>query len=107
MARKKTGRRYTDEQKQEILRRVAGGERQNAIAKETGIPAVTIGYWVSKARAGGSVAGRKRRAVRRAVAVRAVRSQDIAWALDGDVLVVRIPLRQFVRHLAQKALAKI
>ena len=104
--RKKTVRRYTEEQRQEILRRVVGGERQNAIARETGIPAVTIGYWVSKAKAkGGAVAGRKKRAVRRAV--RAARSHEIAWALDGDVLVVRIPLRRFVRHLAQKALAEI
>jgi len=105
MARKKTVRRYTEEQKQEILNRVASGERQNAIAKETGIPAVTIGYWVSKARAKGGAVARKKRAVRRAV--RAARSHEIAWALDGDVLVVRIPLRRFVRHLAQKALAEI
>lgn len=106
MARKKSKGRYTEEQKQEILRRVAGGERQNAIAKETGIPAVTIGYWVSKARArGGALPGRKKRAGR--PAMKAVRSHDIAWALDGDVLVVRIPLRQFVRILAQRALARI
>lgn len=103
MARKKTARRYTPEQKHEILRRVRSGERQTAIAKETGIPAVTIGYWVSKAKAGAGT-GRKRVARR---AVRAPRSRDIAWALDGDVLVVRIPLRQFVRHLAQRALARI
>jgi transposase-like protein len=103
MARKRTARRYTLEQKQEILRRVRSGERQNAIAKETGIPAVTIGYWVSRAKARGGV-GRKPGA--RTIA-RATRSQDIVWALDGDVLVVRIPLRQFVRHLAQRALAKM
>jgi hypothetical protein len=29
------------------------------------------------------------------------------WALDGDVLVVRIPLRTFARSIAAKALEKI
>jgi hypothetical protein len=29
------------------------------------------------------------------------------WSLDGDVLVVRIPMRQFARQLVQKALGRI
>jgi hypothetical protein len=34
-------------------------------------------------------------------------NQGITWKLEGDVLVVRIPLRNFARLLAQKALAEI
>lgn len=103
MARKKGGRRYTEEQKQEILRRVQGGESQTAVAAETGIPAVTIGYWLRKARGGAAPAGRKRGRPRAA----AQGNRGIAWTLDGDTLVVRIPLRTFARQMAQKALAEI
>ena len=35
------------------------------------------------------------------------KSAGIAWALDGDVLVIRIPLRAFARQIAEEALAKI
>jgi len=35
------------------------------------------------------------------------RGQEIAWALAADVLVVRIPMRQFARQLVQKVLAGI
>jgi hypothetical protein len=31
----------------------------------------------------------------------------IAWALDGDVLVIRVPLRVFARQIAARALEKI
>lgn len=103
MALKKGGRRYTDEQKQEILGRVQGGQSQTAIAAATGIPAVTIGYWLRKARGGAAPAGRKRGRPRAV----AGRNSEIAWALDGDTLVVRIPLRTFARQMAQKALAEI
>jgi hypothetical protein len=37
----------------------------------------------------------------------AARSGGIAWALDGDVLVIRIPLRVFARQIAEDALRKI
>jgi hypothetical protein len=32
---------------------------------------------------------------------------DMAWAFDGDVLVVRIPVGRFARQMALKALAGI
>ncbi len=104
MARRRTGRRYTAEQKREVIRRVQSGESQVAIAKATGISSWTVGQWVRKAKAGAKI-GRKAGRPRAARPDRP--RQEIAWALDGDVLVVRIPLRRFVRQLAQKALAKI
>ena len=109
MARKKGGRRYSEKQKQEIVRRVQGGETQMAVSRETGIPAVTVGYWARKARDGAApTAKRKRGRPRSAVGSRkAARNQSIVWKLEGDVLVVRIPLRNFARLLAQKALAEI
>jgi transposase-like protein len=58
MARKKSGRRYTAEQKAEVIRRVRGGETQAAVAKETGISTWTVGQWVRRAK-GGAKAGRK------------------------------------------------
>jgi transposase-like protein len=111
MARKKSGRRYSEKQKQEIIRRVSGGESQIAVSRETGIPAVTIGYWARKAKDGAtrSATAMRKRGRRRAAVTRASADRDrgIVWALDGDVLVVRIPLRNFARLLAQKALAEI
>ncbi len=112
MARKKMGRRYSTEQKLEVIRRVQGGESQKAVARDTGISSWTIGYWVRGAKAGrtpGRKPGRPRATqVVRLQAPRASRRvEEIAWALDGDVLVVRIPLRQFVRQLAQRALEHI
>lgn len=108
MARKKGGR-YSEKQRQEIVRRVQGGETQMAIARETGIPAVTIGYWARKAKNGAAPQTRRKPGRPRSVAGRpkVSRDQGIVWALDGDVLVVRIPLRNFARLLAQKALAEI
>ena len=103
MARKKGARPYTDEQKQAVLRRVQGGESQVAIVVETGIPLATIGYWVRKAK-GGAKAGRKPGRPR---GTGSGAREEIAWALNGDVLVVRIPLRHFARQLAEKALARI
>jgi len=108
MARKKGGR-YSDKQRQEIVRRVQSGESQMAVARETGIPAVTIGYWARKARDGAAPTAKRKRARPRMAVGRSKngRNQGIAWALDGDTLVVRIPLRNFARLLAQKALAEI
>jgi transposase-like protein len=51
MARKKGGR-YSEKQRQEVVRRVQGGESQLSLSRETGIPAVTIGYWARKAKNG-------------------------------------------------------
>ena len=58
MARRKSGRRYTAEQKAEVIRRVQGGETQAAVAKEAAISAWTVGQWVRGAK-GGVKAGRK------------------------------------------------
>lgn len=110
MARKKGGRRYSEKQKQQIVRRVQGGESQMAVARETGIPLATVGYWARKARDGAAPQASRRRGRRRLAMGRSKRigrNQGIVWALDGDTLVVRIPLRNFVRQLAQKALAEI
>jgi len=108
MARKKGGR-YSEKKRQEMVRRVQGGESQMAVSRETGIPAVTIGYWARKARDGAAPKARRKSGSRRAAVgqSKASRNQGIAWALDGDVLVVRIPLRNFARLLAQKALEEI
>ena len=112
-ARNKLGRRYTAEKKAEVIRRVQGGETQAAVAKETGITAWTVGQWVWGAK-GGAKAGRRpgrprgTGSRRRRVATRSgSQNQEIAWALDGDMLVVRIPLSRFVRQLAREALAEI
>lgn len=80
-----------------------------AVSRETGIPAVTVGYWARKAKDGAAPTARRKRGRPRSAVGRskAKRNQGIAWALDGDVLVVRIPLRNFARLLAQKALAEI
>jgi transposase-like protein len=108
MARKKMGRRYSTEQKLEVIRRVQGGESQKAVANDTGISSWTIGYWVRGAKAGRNPGRPRATQVERLQAARASRrAEEIAWALDGDVLVVRIPLRQFVRQLARRALERI
>lgn len=109
MARKKGGRRYSEKQKQEIVRRVRSGETQLAVSKETGIPLATVSYWSRTAKDGDSPQRRRRRGRPRKVADRSTvgRNQGIAWELEGDVLVVRIPLRHFARQLVQKALAEI
>jgi transposase-like protein len=109
MARKKGGRRYSEKQKLEVISRVQSGETQKAIAGETGIPLATVGYWARKAKNGtGPKAGRKRGRPRSAISSpKAGRNQGIVWKLEGDVLVVRIPLRSFARQIAQKALAEV
>ena len=115
MARRKTkARRYTNEQRREILRRVKAGERQAAISAETGVPAVTIGYWSRKAgiaaasaRRTRTTGKRKRSGARGHRKAATSLSGGIAWALDGDMLVIQIPLRNFARQIAEEALAKI
>lgn len=115
MARRKTrARRYTNQQRREVLRRVKAGQTQTAIAAKTGIPAATIGYWSHKAQEASPSAGRtrtRRKRGRPATRGRRVstpsRPAEIAWALDGDTLVIRVPLRNFARQIAEKALAKI
>jgi transposase-like protein len=117
MARRKgTSKRYTKTQKQEILKRVQAGETQVAVAASSGVPLATVGYWTRKAKNGspatnggtppkakrGRPAGSRDRA-----STRASRSGEIAWALDGDVLVIRVPLRAFARQIAARALEKI
>jgi transposase-like protein len=117
MARRKgTTRRYTKAQKLEVLKRVHAGETQVAVAASSGVPLATVGYWLRKAKGSspasnganrpkakrGRPAGSRTRAVTRSSA-----SSGIAWALDGDVLVIRIPLRVFARQIAEEALRKI
>ena len=111
-ARNKLGRRYRAAQKMEVIRRVRGGETQAAVAKETGITAWTVGQWVRGAK-GGAKAGRKpgrprgTGSARRPAGRTGRRGQEIVWSLDGDVLVVRIPVGRFARQMALKALAGI
>lgn len=112
MADKKSGRRYTAEQKAAVIRRVQGGETQAAVAKDTGISGWTVGQWVRGAKGGakpGRRPGRPRGtgSSRRRAARTGRRRQAITWTIAGDVLVVRIPLSRFVRQLAQKALANV
>jgi transposase-like protein len=115
MARRKgTTRRYTKAQKLEILKRVKAGETQVAVAASSGVPLATVGYWTRKAK-GASVANgatrprakRGRPVGSRNRAATTPRSGGIAWALDGDTLVIRIPLRVFARQIAEEALRKI
>jgi len=112
MASKKSGRRYTAEQKAEVIRRVQAGETQAAVAKAAGISTWTVGQWVRAAKGGAKVGRRLGRprgvgSARRRAARTGRGRQEIAWALDGDMLVVRIPLSRFVRQLTLKALAGI
>src|SRR5687768_4048306 len=41
---------YTQAHRQEIVRRIAGGETQVAVAASTGVPLATVGYWARKAK---------------------------------------------------------
>jgi hypothetical protein len=74
-----------------------------------------VGYWTRKAKGTTVVNGASRPARKRGRPVgsriRAVtgaaKSSGIAWALDGDTLVIRIPLRVFARQIAEEALRKI
>jgi hypothetical protein len=110
--RKGTGRKYTKAQKLEVLKRVQAGETQVAVAASSGVPLATVGYWTRKAKGltvanganrptakRGRPAGSRNRAV-----TGAAKSGGIVWALDGDVLVIRIPLRVFARQIAEEAL---
>jgi transposase-like protein len=116
MARRKgTTRKYTQAHRQEIVRRIASGETQVAVAAGTGVPLATVGYWARKAKGAGAANGASRPKAKRGrpagarsrAATRSAGSADIAWALDGDVLVIRIPLRAFARQIAEEALRKI
>jgi len=105
MASKKSGRRYTAEQKAEVIRRVQAGETQAAVAKAAGISTWTVGQWVRAAKGGAKVGrrpGRPRgtRPARRPAARTGRRGEDISWAIDGGMLVVRIPLGHVVRRIA-------
>jgi transposase-like protein len=117
MARRKgTGRKYTKAQKLEVLKRVQAGETQVAVAASSGVPLATVGYWTRKAKANSPAANGATRpkakrgrpaSARNRVSSGNSRSGEIAWALDGDVLVIRIPLRVFARQIAEEALRKI
>jgi hypothetical protein len=117
MARRKgAGRKYTKAQKLEVLKRIKAGETQVAVAASSGVPLATVGYWTRKAKGAGTAAngasrpkakrGRPAGTRTRAITSRST-SAGIAWALDGDVLVIRIPLRVFARQIAEEALRKI
>jgi transposase-like protein len=112
MARRKgTTRRYTKAQKLEILKRVKAGETQVAVAASSGVPLATVGYWTRKAKGAGGANGAARpkanrgrpAATRTRASSGSSRSTGIGWALDGDVLVIRIPLRVFARQIAARA----
>jgi len=116
MARRKgISRKYTKAQKLEVLKRIKAGETQVAVAASSGVPLATVGYWTRKAKASPTANGAPRPAGKRGrpagprnPAVNgATKSGGIAWALDGDVLVIRIPLRVFARQIAEEALRKI
>ena len=109
MARRKgIGRKYTKTQKLEILKRVQAGETQVAVAASSGVPLATVGYWTRNAKkASGSNGTTRPQPNRGRASSGSSRSGEIAWALDGDVLVVRIPLRVFARQIAARALEKI
>jgi hypothetical protein len=86
-----------------------------AVAAATGVPLATVGYWTRNAKKAGAANGATRPKAKRGRPARAPRqartragaNAGIAWALDGDVLVIRIPLRAFARKVAEEALAKI
>lgn len=102
------GRRYKDVEKEEVVRRVRAGESRNAVAAATGVPPSTVGYWVKIAgdgsargggkagKAGEGMAGKKAGRPRPSGAG----GETISWALDGDELVVRIPLGRLARRAA-------
>jgi transposase-like protein len=109
-------RRYTKAQKLEVLKRVQAGETQVAVAAATGVPLATVGYWTRKAKGAGTANGATRPKANRGrpagsrnrtITTTSTKSGGIAWALDGDVLVIRIPLRVFARQIAEEALARI
>jgi transposase-like protein len=116
--RKGTTKRYTKAQKLDVLKRVQAGETQVAVAASSGVPLATVGYWTRKAKGSslaangatrpkgkrGRPAGSRNRAT---TATSTPKSGGIAWALDGNMLVIRIPLRVFARQIAEEALRKI
>ena len=115
----KDQRRYTDVEREAVVRRVRAGESRIAVAAATGIPESTVGYWV-KIAGGGSATGsgvkvgkaEKGTALKKASRPRASSSggggETVSWAFEGDVLVVRIPLGRLARRIAAlKVLAAI
>jgi len=81
----------------------------------TGVPLATVSYWTRKAK-GAPVANSATRpkarrgrpaGSRNRTATSTPKSSGIAWVLDGDVLVIHIPLRVFARQIAEEALRKI
>lgn len=113
--RKSTTGKYTKAQKLEVVKRIQAGETQVAVSASSGIPLATVGYWARKAKGVGSANGATRTRAKRGrpagarsrAATRDTGAAGIVWALDGDVLVIRIPLRAFARQIAEQALAKI
>jgi hypothetical protein len=114
-ARKGTTNRYTKAQKLEVLKRVQAGETQVAVAASSGVPLATVGYWARRAKAAPTANGATRPKAKRGrpaasrsrASTGSSRSGEIEWALDGDTLVIRIPLRAFARQIAARALEKI
>lgn len=115
MGRRKGTSRYTKAQRLEVVRHIQAGETQVAVAASSGVPLATVGYWARKAKKAGAANGATRTKAERGrpagarsrAATRSAGEAGIAWALDGDVLVIRIPLRAFARKVAEEALAKI
>jgi hypothetical protein len=114
MARRKGTGKYTKAQKLEILKRVRAGETQVAVAASSGVPLATVGYWTRKAKSAGATNGAAHPRAKRGRPVGSrnriattSKSSGIVWALDGDTLVIRIPLRVFARQIAEEALRKI
>jgi transposase-like protein len=118
-----TAPRYSDAVKDEVVRRVEAGENRAAVARDTGIRYETVVYWVrtrKRGSAGGGKAGTAGRG-RRAKSVTARKTtgpprptrsvgigEAISWALQGDVLVLRVPLGRVARRAAAlKVLAAI
>ena len=115
MARRKgTTKRYTKAQKQRILKRVQAGETQVAVAASTGVPLATVGYWTRKAKSAGTANGATRSKAKRGrpagsrtrASSGSSRSVGISWALDGDMIVIRVP-RVFARRIVARTLARI
>ena len=138
-------RRYSDEEREEVVRRVKAGKTMYAVAVATGIRYSTVESWVKsvgkkrrhssavkeeaavRAPGFGSAGGREggddgKSGARRGMGVAIRKSaggsgksgtagrspEGISWALEGEVLVLRIPLGRVARQMAAlKVLAKI
>jgi transposase-like protein len=104
-------RRYKDGVKDEVVRRVREGESRGSVARDTGIPMPTVCYWVrtrGRGSASGGRAGKTRKAGKGTAGRKAGRPQAtnsgggeaISWAIEGDLLVLRIPLGRIARRAA-------